>query len=46
MNTPKYTMNMNRHTMHTNSVSPLRNGQKQSRYFSAEEVNKLIKGQF
>ena len=34
MNTPKYTMNLNRHTLHTNSVSPMRSAPKLNKYFS------------
>jgi hypothetical protein len=50
MHTPKY-MGMsaqNRHTLHTNSVSPLRTTPtpKANRFFSAEEVNKMLKSHF
>ena len=39
MNTPKYKMSVNRHTMHTTSHSPLRNmnvKSRESKYYSAE----------
>lgn len=46
MHTPKYTMNLTRSSGHT-SVSPLRsNTPKTGKYFSAEEVNKMLKGNF
>lgn len=49
ISTPKYTANSNRHTT---SVSPLRNNHsghsahKPGKYFSAEEVSKIIKTNF
>jgi predicted phage tail protein len=46
MHTPKYNINLNRHTTHATSPSPLRSAPKPSRYFSNEEVHKLIKANF